>query len=255
MSVLSSAFRTHYGCEHVLTKLIEDCKHAIYEHQNVGLILLDLRKAFDCLPHRPLLCKLRAYGVSYESCKLIKSYLCNRLQRVKISEWAILAKGVPQGSVLGLLLFNIFLGDIFYSLKNVCSLYNYADDNSISCYSHDMNVLKEQLEANAKLALDWFAEKQMKANPSKFQTNIFKHRSNEAICELNISNYTIEFVWCVKWVGITLDGKLCFDDHISRSCTRADRQTNALRWIVKYVPLDCRINIYNAFMASNFNYC
>ena len=64
--------------------------------------------------------------------------------------------------------------------------YNYADDNTISCYTHDMNVLKEQLEANVKLALDWFAENQMIANPSKLQTIIFKHRSNETICELNI---------------------------------------------------------------------
>ena len=112
LSVLLSAIRKHYGCEHVLTKLIEDCKHALDENQNVGLILLDLSKAFDCLPHRLLLCKLRSYGVSYESCKLIKSYLCNRLQRVKVastrSEWAVMPKGVPHDSGFGPLLFSIF---------------------------------------------------------------------------------------------------------------------------------------------------
>ena len=90
-------------------------------------------------------------------------------------------KGVSQGSVLGPPLSNIFFNDIFYSFKNVCSLCNYADDNTISCYSHDMNILKKQLEANAKLALDWFAENQMKANPSKFQTIIFKHRSKQFV--------------------------------------------------------------------------
>ena len=118
-----------------------------------------------------------------------------------------------------------------------------------------MNVLKEQLEANAKLALDWVADNQIKANPSKFQTIIFKHRGNEAICELNISNDTIKPVSCVKLLGVTRNDEICCDDHISRICTRAARQINALRRILKYVPLDCRINIYNAFIASNFNYC
>ena len=84
-----------------------------------------------------------------------------------------------------------------------------------------MNVLKEQLEANAKLALDWFAENQMKANPSKFQTIIFKHCSNKAICELNISNDTIKPVSCVKLLGIILDDELCFNDHSSHLCMRA----------------------------------
>ena len=86
-----------------------------------------------------------------------------------------------------------------------------------------MNILKEQLEANAKIALDWFAENQMKANPSKFQTIIFKHHSNEAICELNISNDTIKSIPCVKLLGVTLDDKICFDDHIWRLYTRAAR--------------------------------
>ena len=85
LSTLLSAFRKRYGCPHVLTKLMENVKQALDEGENVGLILLDLSKAFDCLPHRLLLCKLNAYGVSYDACSLIKSYLCQRLQRVKVA--------------------------------------------------------------------------------------------------------------------------------------------------------------------------
>ena len=84
-SALLSAFRKRYGCHHVLTKLLENSKQALDESKNVGLILLDPSKAFDCLPHRLLLCKLNAYGIFYEACNLIKSYLCQRLQRVKVA--------------------------------------------------------------------------------------------------------------------------------------------------------------------------
>ena len=63
-----SAFRKKYGCQHVLTKLIKDSKRALDNHMHVGLLLLDLSKAFDCLPHRLLLCKLHAYGVSRDVC-------------------------------------------------------------------------------------------------------------------------------------------------------------------------------------------
>ena len=101
LSGLLSAFRKKYGCHHVLTRLIEDCKKALDEHMHVGLLLLDLSKAFDCLPHKLLLCKLHA--VSRDACDLLCSYLTNPTQRVKIStvksDWAKLIKGVPQGSV------------------------------------------------------------------------------------------------------------------------------------------------------------
>ena len=72
LSTLLSAFRKRFGWPHVLKKLMENVKQTLDEDENVGLILLDLIKAFDCLPHRLLLCKLNAYGVSYEACSLIK---------------------------------------------------------------------------------------------------------------------------------------------------------------------------------------
>ena len=96
-------FACIFGCHHVSTKLIEACKSALDRGKNVGILLLDLSKALDCLPHRLLLCKLRAYGMSPKACNPMLSYVQNRLQRVKIasfkSDWSFMTTRVPQDSI------------------------------------------------------------------------------------------------------------------------------------------------------------
>ena len=129
------AFRKGHGWQTTLLRLLEDWKVAL--DKNVAAILMDLSKAFDCLPHDILLCKLSAYGLSPNSVKLLQNYFTGRKQQIKLqgvlSSWADIQKGVSQGSIIGPLLFNIFINDIFYFIEHG-TLYNYADDNTVSCW-------------------------------------------------------------------------------------------------------------------------
>ena len=114
------------GCQSTLLRLVEDWRKALDSHKYVAAILMDLTKAFDCLPHSLLLGKLSAYGLSDKSCSLVSNYLSNRKQRVKLgphySEWVNIVRGVPQGSILGPLLFNVVINDIFHFLDKSCPL-------------------------------------------------------------------------------------------------------------------------------------
>jgi len=171
LSDFIAAYRKTYSSNHVLLRLIENWKKSLDNKNFVGTVLMDLSKAFDCIPHDLLVAKLHAYGLSENAVTFIYSYLKRRKQSVKINNtesiFQILLSGVPQGSILGPILFNIFINDLFLFLKDV-DLANFADDNTIYTANKNIEVLIKILERESKSAIDWFKMNEMIVNPDKF---------------------------------------------------------------------------------------
>ena len=259
LSVFIGAYRKAYGTQHVLIRLLEDWKTKLDNNYIVGALLMDLSKAFDCIPHDLLIAKLNAYGADENALVLIYSYLKRRKQSVRInntySSFQTILSGVPQGSVLGPILFNVYLNDLFLFIKQA-TLYNYADDNTLACFSKTLPDLVRALEAEAGVALDWLKENYMIANPSKFHALLIKKDQTTTSGErISIQGKTIKSEDSVKLLGIQLDYKLNFDPHISALCKKAATQLNVLKRLRAYIGFDARKVLVQSFVYSNFNYC
>ena len=179
-------------------------------------------------------------------------------QRVKISNsrssWAVLTKGVPQCSILGPLLFNIFMNDVFLFIEK-CQLYNYADDNSLDSSSANLIEVLSNLRCDGRKAIEWFANNGMQANPDKYHFMLFSPKPT-AQQVLRIRDDTSLMSEAeVTVLGVTIDDKLRFSQHTSACCKKAARQLNAMARISKLLNINSRRAIYNSFFMSNFNYC
>ena len=217
---------------------------------------MDLSKAYDCLPHDLIIAKFEAYGLSKSSLSLLLDYLTSRKQRVKIgssySIWNEIKRGVPQGSILGPLLFNAFINDIFMFIEKT-EICNFADDNTIYDCGQDLSNVLENLKHDLKMLLKWFRINSLQANPGKFQFMILGKKKRNSV-KLIINTTEIEESRKAVLLGITIDNLLIFNEHIDNLCCTAKDKLHALPRIRKYLSLEKAKLLCNAFINSQFNY-
>ena len=172
LSKFLCGFRKNYSTQHALLNLLKQWQQSLDKSDVIGIVLMDLSKAFDSLPHDLLLAKLSAYGFDRSSLKLLHSYLSNRMQRTKVgpsfSAWLEIILGVPQCSILGPLLFNIFINDIVFIVQktHIC---NFANDNTIYSSASSAEEVISSLKHDLNNLLSWFSSNQLVANPEKIQ--------------------------------------------------------------------------------------
>ena len=254
-SKFQCGFRKRFSTQHALLAMIEKWKKNVDNGHAFGAVLTDLSKAFDCLPHDLIIAKLKAYGLDEPSLQLLQSYLSDRQQRTKIgntySSCKDVTHGVPQGSILGPLLFNIFLCDMFFILEDI-DIASYADDTTPYASAQSLEELIIILEDISDKLFHWFTFNEMKANESKCHLLLSK---NCASSKMKIDNIEIENSESEKLLGIQVDCHLNVNSHLNTLCKKASSKIHALARISPYLDLYKRKLLMNSFFNAQFGYC
>ena len=253
-------YRRGYSTQQCILIMTEMWKKALDEKKVAGAILTDLSKAFDCLSHDLLIAKLEAYGFEKSALKFIYDYLKDRKQRTNVngsySSWKELICGVPQGSILGPLLFNIFINDIFYFLGE-SKIANYADDNSTYVVEKTILDLLKKLESETSTVLNWFKINEMKSNSDKCHLIVAaaNNRTYTSSSFIYLDNEFLENEDSVKLLGVKIDKNLNFNEHVTNLVKKGNQKLHALMRISKFLSDEKLRLIMKTFIESQFNYC
>ena len=256
LSELLCGFRKAHSTQHALFRLIQKWQEELDSGGYVGTILVDLSKAYDCLSHDLLIAKLEAYGLDVGSLNFLLDYRSLRKHRTKVgssySKWSEIYRGIPQGSILGPLLFNIFINNIFFFAEK-SEICNFADDSTVYSCGKDPAKVKEDLICTMKNVLKWFMLNSLKANPGKFQFMILGDKTCYKHI-LKINSTCVQSRDDVTPLGVMIDKNLTFKKHVGYLVRKAQYKLRALRRIRKFLTIEKAKILGNDFMDSQFNY-
>ena len=216
-------------------------------------MLTVVSKAFDCINHELIITKLEAYGFDHKSLTYIYSYLSYRKQRTKVngsfSTWAEITVGVHQGSILGPLLFNIYFNDIFYSISEV-NMTNFADDNTPHATEETIDIPLLNLHKDTTFLTKWFKDNYFCMNADKCHLRVCNYDKDDSII---VESEIIDCRNSVTLLGITIDKKLNFHEHVSKICKKVSAKLHALARISNFMNHDKLRLLMKSFVGSQFS--
>ena len=259
LSPILSGFRKRYSTQHALLYMLHNWQREIDRGKRVGVILMDLSKAFDCINHDLLIAKMHSYGFSKQSLRLIKDYLTDRKQRVGVdgvfSTWLELLTGVPQGSILGPLLFNIYINDLMLEfIDSEAKIGNFADDNTIFASGSSDDEIKAKLKCSLEAVGSWFSQNGLQLNADKCKLIVFGKPGSDTM-SLRFNGETLQETSSVKLLGIVFDSGLTFKSHVNSLAKKANAKLKVLGRITSFMSPKKRKLLANSFVTSQTEYC
>ena len=248
-------FRSQHSCVTQLISLIEDLSHALDQQKQTDVILLDFAKAFDSVPHQRLLVKLRHYGINDHICQWVNTWLTRRSQQVALdgtfSDSIAVHSGVPQGTVLGPLMFLLYINDITEHVNSPLRLF--ADD----CLLYRIITTKEdaiQLQHDLDQLHEWATKWQLRFNVTKCTIMRFTRSLSPIIFNYKLNNHNLGTSNQHSYLGVILDNKLSWSPHISNIAAKANRTLNFLKRNLSCCSSNIKATAYLTIVRPSMEY-
>ena len=255
-----SGFKKGHSCETSLQNIISNWKESIDFDLLVGVVFIDFKRAFETINRERLILKLKCYGVDGVVLEWFRSYLNDRYQKTKygsiISSKEETIHGVPQGSVLGPLLFILYINDIKSSINN-CLINLFADDAMLYVYDKNVNTIENYLNADIAAMQNWMSLNKLKVNSNKCKCMLINSKRNSEALNINIyiDNSKLEQVSEIKYLGVIIDNKLNFKAHVQYIIKKVAKKINFLSRISNIISTLAKITVYKSIIAPHFEYC
>jgi len=256
---LQSGFRTGFSTESCLIYLTDHIRRETDKGNFTGMVLLDLQKAFDTVDHTILLYKLKAIGANQDTCKWFEAYLTNRSQVTDVggcfSTEGKITCGVPQGSILGPLLFLIYVNDMSSAIR--CKLLLYADDSALLVSGKDLNLIQNTLGDELENVSKWLVDNKLSLHLGKTESILFgskrklkKHSKLNIVC--NGSN--IESKTSVKYLGVDLDQSLSGEVTGGKVIKKVNARLKFIYRKAKFLNEYCKKLLVSALIQCHMDY-
>ena len=254
-------FRPNFSTSLALLTITENMRTSLDKGLAIGMVTLDLKKAFDMVPHDVIIDKLRIYGFDSQSLVWIRDYLHMRKQITVIngnfSEPQPVTCGVPQGSILGPLLFIIYLNDITKVVRH-CTLSLYADDTCIYYACNDPDEMERKINEDLNNVANWLRCNELLLNNSKCEYMIVtsnRKRRHFANVQIRINNFPISRVLKCKYLGVVLNENMTWNDQIEKMKSKLTSCLYCLKRVRPYISQNTALSLYRCLIQPHFDYC
>lgn len=254
-----SGFRSKHSCESAINLVITEWKENLSKKEITISVFLDLKRAFETVDRDNLIKKLHNVGVQNQSLNWFESYLSGRRQKTVIGD-AVSSEidvpiGLQQGSVLAPILFIVYINDVIKYLK-FCKIRLFADDALLTLSAPTMEEAISKVQTDLNMIYIWLCHNKLKINIDKTKYMLMTRRTVDPdIITLNIANNPLQRVDKIKYLGIIIDDKLKFDEHLKYTEAKLGKKIGIMFRSCKFISKKYKIMVYRSMIEPHFIYC